>query len=66
MKNCREAESAFRACQQKLTETEHALLTAEQAGRLEGNHRAYAEKTIQQLESAPYEAGDRAGSFASA
>ena len=45
------AESAFRACQQRLTQTEHALLTAEQAGRLEGNHRAYAEKTIQQLES---------------
>src|SRR3954451_16562899 len=45
------AESAFRACQQRLTQAEHALLTAGQAGRLEGNHRAYAEKTIQQLES---------------
>ncbi|HET7062376.1 MAG TPA: chromosome segregation protein SMC [Nitrosospira sp.] len=43
-------EAAFRACQQKSAQTEHALLRAEQAGRLEENHRAYAGKTIQQLE----------------
>jgi chromosome segregation protein len=45
------AESAFRVSQQKSTQTEHAVLKAEQAARLEENHRAYAEKTMQQLES---------------
>ncbi|MEO8768407.1 MAG: chromosome segregation protein SMC [Nitrosospira sp.] len=45
------ADSAFRMCQEKLAETRHSLLLIEQAGQLEGSHRAYAEKTFQQLES---------------
>lgn len=46
-----QADAAFRACQKKLTETQHNLMSIEQAGRLEENHRDYAEKSIQQLES---------------
>ncbi|SEK40749.1 chromosome segregation protein SMC [Nitrosovibrio tenuis] len=46
-----QADVAFRACQEKLTETQHSLMLIEQAGRLEENHRAYAEKGIRQLES---------------
>lgn len=45
------ADSAFRMCQEKLAETRRNLLLIEQAGQLEGSHRAYAEKTFQQLES---------------
>lgn len=45
-----QTDSAFRACQEKLTEIQHDLAQIEQAGRLEENHRAYAEKSIQQLE----------------
>ncbi len=45
------ADSAFRMCQEKLAETRRSLLLIEQAGQLEGSHRAYAEKTFQQLES---------------
>ncbi|MEP7073777.1 MAG: chromosome segregation protein SMC [Nitrosospira sp.] len=45
------ADSSFRMCQGKLAETHRSLLLIEQAGQLEGSHRAYAEKTFQQLES---------------
>jgi chromosome segregation protein len=45
------AESAFRMCQEKFAETQRRLMLIEQAGQLEGSHRAYAEKTFQQLES---------------
>lgn len=45
------AESTFRLCQEKLAETQRSLLLVEQAGQLEESHRAYAEKTFQQLES---------------
>jgi chromosome segregation protein len=46
-----QADAAFRTCQEKLTETRHKLMLLEQAGRLEENHRAYAEKSLQQLEA---------------
>ena len=45
------ADSSFRMCQEKLAETQRSLLLIGQAGQLEGSHRAYAEKTFQQLES---------------
>jgi chromosome segregation protein len=45
-----QAEAAFRICQEKLAETKHHLMLIEQARRLEENHRAYAEKSLQQLE----------------
>ncbi|MEO7560290.1 MAG: chromosome segregation protein SMC [Nitrosospira sp.] len=45
------ADSAFRLCQEKLAETQRSLLLVEQAGQLEGSHRAYAEKSFQQLEA---------------
>ncbi len=45
-----QAEAAFRICQEKLAETKHHLMLIEQAGRLEENHRVYAEKSLQQLE----------------
>ncbi|MDQ3185533.1 MAG: chromosome segregation protein SMC [Pseudomonadota bacterium] len=45
------ADSAFRLCQEKLAETQRGVLLVEQAGQLEESHRAYAEKTFQQLES---------------
>jgi len=45
------AESAFRMRQEKFAETQRSLMLIEQAGQLEGSHRAYAEKTFQQLES---------------
>lgn len=46
-----EAEAAFRACQEKLTETQRRLLLTEQAGQLEESHRAHAEKNFSQLEA---------------
>ena len=45
------AESAFRMHQEKFAETQRSLLLIEQAGQLEVSHRAYAEKTFQQLDS---------------
>ena len=45
-----QSDSAFRACQEKLTQTQHSLMLIEQSGRLEENHRTYAEKSIQELE----------------
>ncbi|SEP32508.1 chromosome segregation protein SMC [Nitrosovibrio sp. Nv6] len=45
------ADSAFRSCQEKLTETQRSLLLVEQAGQLEESHRAHAKKNLQQLES---------------
>lgn len=45
------ADSAFRLCQEKLAETQRSLLLVEQAGQLEESHRAYAEKSFQQLEA---------------
>lgn len=45
------ADSALRLCQERLAEAQHGLLLIEQAGQLEENHRAYAEKIFQQLES---------------
>lgn len=45
------AESAFRMHQEKFAETQRSLLLSEQAGQLEINHRAYAEKNFQQLDS---------------
>ncbi|ARO87241.1 chromosome segregation protein SMC [Nitrosospira lacus] len=44
------ADSVFRLCREKLAETQRNLLLVEQAGQLEGSHRAHAEKTFEQLE----------------
>jgi chromosome segregation protein len=46
-----EAEAAFRACQEKLAETQRRLLLTEQAGQLEESHRAHAEKNFRQVEA---------------
>ena len=46
-----DADSAFRSCQEKLTETQRGLLLVEQAGRLEESHRDHAGKNFIQLES---------------
>jgi chromosome segregation protein len=46
-----EAEAAFRACQEKLAETQRGLMLIEQAGQLEESHRVHAEKNFRQLES---------------
>jgi chromosome segregation protein len=44
------ADSAFRLCQEKLTETQRELLLVEQAGQLEESNRVHAAKNFQQLE----------------
>ncbi|MBA4141620.1 MAG: chromosome segregation protein SMC [Nitrosospira sp.] len=44
------ADAAFRSCQEKLTETQHALLLSEQTRKLEESHSSNAEKNFQQLE----------------
>jgi chromosome segregation protein len=44
------ADSAFRLCQEKLTEAQRELLLVEQAGQLEESNRAHAAKNFQQLE----------------
>lgn len=46
-----QADFVFRLCQEKLAGTQRSMLLIEQAGQLEGSHRAYAEKISQQLES---------------
>lgn len=46
-----QTESAFRLCQEKLSEIQRSLLLAEQTGQLEESHRTHAEKALQQLES---------------
>ncbi|TDI74479.1 MAG: chromosome segregation protein SMC [Betaproteobacteria bacterium] len=46
-----QTESAFRLCQEKLSEIQRNLLLTEQAEQLEESHRAHAEKALQQLES---------------
>ena len=44
------ADSAFRLCQEKLTEAQRELLLVEQAGQLEESNRTHATKNFQQLE----------------
>ncbi len=44
------ADSTFRICQEKFTETQRSLLLVGQAGQLEESHRAHAAKNFQQLE----------------
>ncbi len=46
-----QTESAFRLCQEKLSEIQRSLLLAEQTEQLEESHRTHAEKALQQLES---------------
>ncbi|SFW18000.1 chromosome segregation protein SMC [Nitrosovibrio sp. Nv17] len=47
--NLPQAESALRACQERLAEVHRYLLLEEQSGRLEESHRAHAERILQQL-----------------
>ena len=46
-----QTESAFRLCQEKLSEIQRSLLLAEQTEQLEESHCTHAEKALQQLES---------------
>lgn len=46
-----QTESAFRLCQEKLSEIQRSLLLTEQTEQLEESHRTHAEKALLQLES---------------